>query len=172
MWCGFRLLLEGLLETCKEFKHFFGFVHCHLSLLHIILQAFALISKSIIFLSDLWLIFPQIRLRDHGVLDFDAGDARRQPPVDTTWQQVVLISCLILYHPERIHLACFDINSSTDCWFVRFWWMCVSFWLFFLICSTVVKGLHVCRMVNYVFFCMFSWCPQTFNWTYEVVTLF
>lgn len=30
----------------------------------------------------------QIRLRDYGVLDFDAGDARRQPPIDTTWQQV------------------------------------------------------------------------------------
>jgi nuclear pore complex protein Nup93 len=28
-------------------------------------------------------------LRDYGVLDFDAGDARRQPPVDTTWQQVL-----------------------------------------------------------------------------------
>ena len=32
----------------------------------------------------------QIRLRDYGVLDFDAGDTRRQPPVDTTWQQVLL----------------------------------------------------------------------------------
>ncbi|PNX98943.1 nuclear pore complex protein, partial [Trifolium pratense] len=31
--------------------------------------------------------FLRIRLRDYGVLDFDAGDARRQPPVDTTWQQ-------------------------------------------------------------------------------------
>lgn len=30
----------------------------------------------------------QIRLRDYGILDFDSGDARRQPPVDTTWQQV------------------------------------------------------------------------------------
>ncbi|KAH0462393.1 hypothetical protein IEQ34_009968 [Dendrobium chrysotoxum] len=32
--------------------------------------------------------FLRVRLRDHGVLDFDAGDARRQPPVDTTWQQI------------------------------------------------------------------------------------
>lgn len=31
--------------------------------------------------------FLRIRLRDHGVLDFDAVDARRQPPLDTTWQQ-------------------------------------------------------------------------------------
>lgn len=30
----------------------------------------------------------QIRLREYGILDFDSGDARRQPPVDTTWQQV------------------------------------------------------------------------------------
>ncbi|XP_050382539.1 nuclear pore complex protein NUP93A-like [Argentina anserina] len=32
--------------------------------------------------------FLRIRLRDYGVLDFDAIDARRQPPVDTTWQQI------------------------------------------------------------------------------------
>ncbi|KAG6477730.1 hypothetical protein ZIOFF_061161 [Zingiber officinale] len=32
--------------------------------------------------------FLRVRLRDHGVLDFDAGDKSRQPPVDTTWQQI------------------------------------------------------------------------------------
>ncbi|KQK21691.1 nuclear pore complex protein NUP93A [Brachypodium distachyon] len=32
--------------------------------------------------------FLRVRLRDHGVLDFDAIDLRRQPPVDTTWQQI------------------------------------------------------------------------------------
>ncbi|XAR68488.1 hypothetical protein NMG60_11003624 [Bertholletia excelsa] len=32
--------------------------------------------------------FLRIRLRDYGVLDFDAVDARRQPPIDTTWQQI------------------------------------------------------------------------------------
>ncbi|KFK34970.1 hypothetical protein AALP_AA5G217400 [Arabis alpina] len=32
--------------------------------------------------------FLRIRLRDYGILDFDSGDARRQPPVDTTWQQI------------------------------------------------------------------------------------
>ncbi|KAF7022022.1 hypothetical protein CFC21_034868 [Triticum aestivum] len=32
--------------------------------------------------------FLRVRLRDHGVLDFDASDLRRQPPVDTTWQQI------------------------------------------------------------------------------------
>ncbi|KAJ8900110.1 hypothetical protein K2173_024226 [Erythroxylum novogranatense] len=31
----------------------------------------------------------QVRLRDYGVLDFDAGDIRRQPPLDTTWKQFV-----------------------------------------------------------------------------------
>ena len=40
-------------------------------------------------------IAVEIRLRDYGVLDFDAGDARRQPPVDTTWQQVS-DACLII----------------------------------------------------------------------------
>lgn len=33
-------------------------------------------------------LYHKVRLRDYGVLDFDAGDARRQPPIDTTWQQV------------------------------------------------------------------------------------
>ncbi|KAL0428532.1 UNVERIFIED_CONTAM: Nuclear pore complex protein A [Sesamum latifolium] len=32
--------------------------------------------------------FLRIRLRDYGVLDFDASDVRRQPPIDTTWQQI------------------------------------------------------------------------------------
>ncbi|KAL6540528.1 Nuclear pore complex protein nup93a [Orobanche minor] len=32
--------------------------------------------------------FLRIRLRDYGVLDFDASDTRRQPPIDTTWQQI------------------------------------------------------------------------------------
>ncbi|KAI8559056.1 hypothetical protein RHMOL_Rhmol04G0145500 [Rhododendron molle] len=32
--------------------------------------------------------FLRVRLRDYGVLDFDAGEACRQPPVDTTWQQI------------------------------------------------------------------------------------
>ncbi|XP_057770369.1 nuclear pore complex protein NUP93A-like isoform X2 [Salvia miltiorrhiza] len=32
--------------------------------------------------------FLRMRLREYGVLDFDAGDARRQPPIDTTWQQI------------------------------------------------------------------------------------
>lgn len=43
----------------------------------------------------------QIRLRDYGVLDFDAGDARRQPPVDTTWQQVLdtLSSIILSFFP-------------------------------------------------------------------------
>lgn len=33
----------------------------------------------------------QVRLRDYGLLDFDAYDLHRQPPVDTTWQQVLNI---------------------------------------------------------------------------------
>ncbi|GAB2227958.1 hypothetical protein Droror1_Dr00009787 [Drosera rotundifolia] len=32
--------------------------------------------------------FLRVRLRDYGVLDFDSADARRQPPIDTTWQQI------------------------------------------------------------------------------------
>ncbi|CAN8286976.1 unnamed protein product [Cochlearia groenlandica] len=32
--------------------------------------------------------FLRIRLREYGTLDFDSPDARRQPPVDTTWQQI------------------------------------------------------------------------------------
>lgn len=40
----------------------------------------------------------QIRLRDYGVLDFDAGDTRRQPPVDTTWQQVTTAASLFNFN--------------------------------------------------------------------------
>ncbi|CBI29807.3 hypothetical protein VitviT2T_013028 [Vitis vinifera] len=48
--------------------------------------------------------FLRIRLRDYGVLDFDAGDARRQPPVDTTWQQIYF--CLRTgYYEEAIEVA-------------------------------------------------------------------
>lgn len=48
--------------------------------------------------------FLRIRLRDCGVLDFDAGDARRQPPVDTTWQQIYF--CLRTgYYEEARNVA-------------------------------------------------------------------
>ncbi|KAI3858198.1 hypothetical protein MKX03_037781, partial [Papaver bracteatum] len=33
--------------------------------------------------------FLRIRLREYGVLDFDANDAHMQPPVDTTWKHLV-----------------------------------------------------------------------------------
>ncbi|KAH9679410.1 nuclear pore complex protein NUP93A [Citrus sinensis] len=42
--------------------------------------------------------FLRIRLRDYGVLDFDTGDTRRQPPVDTTWQQIVYLLFKFLAH--------------------------------------------------------------------------
>ncbi|XP_042481572.1 nuclear pore complex protein NUP93A-like isoform X2 [Macadamia integrifolia] len=48
--------------------------------------------------------FLRIRLRDYGVLDFDASDARRQPPVDTTWQQIYF--CLRTgYYDEARNVA-------------------------------------------------------------------
>ncbi|XP_052176357.1 nuclear pore complex protein NUP93A-like [Diospyros lotus] len=48
--------------------------------------------------------FLRIRLRDYGVLDFDAGDACRQPPVDTTWQQIYF--CLRTgYYDEARNVA-------------------------------------------------------------------
>ncbi|KAJ4840952.1 Nuclear pore complex protein nup93a [Turnera subulata] len=48
--------------------------------------------------------FLRIRLRDYGVLDFDAGDTRRQPPVDTTWQQIYF--CLRTgYYDEARNVA-------------------------------------------------------------------
>ncbi|KAJ4971433.1 hypothetical protein NE237_004532 [Protea cynaroides] len=48
--------------------------------------------------------FLRIRLRDYGVLDFDAADARRRPPVDTTWQQIYF--CLRTgYYDEARNVA-------------------------------------------------------------------
>ncbi|KAK9154799.1 LOW QUALITY PROTEIN: hypothetical protein Sjap_002279 [Stephania japonica] len=48
--------------------------------------------------------FLRIRLRDFGVLDFDAGDARRQPPIDTTWLQIYF--CLRTgYYDEARNIA-------------------------------------------------------------------
>ncbi|KAK4371473.1 hypothetical protein RND71_010948 [Anisodus tanguticus] len=45
--------------------------------------------------------FLRIRLRDYGVLDFDAVDARRQPPVDTTWQQIYFCMRTGYYNEAR-----------------------------------------------------------------------
>uniref|UniRef100_A0A2P2K6I4 Nuclear pore protein n=2 Tax=Rhizophora mucronata TaxID=61149 RepID=A0A2P2K6I4_RHIMU len=48
--------------------------------------------------------FLRVRLRDYGVLDFDASDTRRQPPVDTTWQQIYF--CLRTgYYDEARNVA-------------------------------------------------------------------
>ncbi|KAI3935522.1 hypothetical protein MKW92_008632 [Papaver armeniacum] len=48
--------------------------------------------------------FLRVRLREYGVLDFDASDARRQPPVDTTWQQIYF--CLRTgYYDEARNVA-------------------------------------------------------------------
>jgi len=48
--------------------------------------------------------FLRIRLRDYGSLDFDSVDARRQPPVDTTWQQIYF--CLRTgYYEEAREIA-------------------------------------------------------------------
>ncbi|PHT81037.1 Nuclear pore complex protein NUP93A [Capsicum annuum] len=43
----------------------------------------------------------KILLRDYGVLDFDAVDARRQPPVDTTWQQIYFCMRTSYYNEAR-----------------------------------------------------------------------
>ncbi|XP_078445169.1 nuclear pore complex protein NUP93A-like [Wolffia australiana] len=48
--------------------------------------------------------FLRVRLRDHGVLDFDSIDARKQPPIDTTWQQIYY--CLRTgYYDEAKYVA-------------------------------------------------------------------
>ncbi|PKA58472.1 Uncharacterized protein AXF42_Ash013978 [Apostasia shenzhenica] len=46
--------------------------------------------------------FLRVRLRDHGLLDFDASDARRQPPIDTTWQQIYFCLRTGYYDEARI----------------------------------------------------------------------
>jgi hypothetical protein len=59
-----------------------------------------ILKKSLIFV-----IAVQIRLRDYGVLDFDAGDAWRQPPVDTTWQQVLKLYLTIKLLGTRLEFG-------------------------------------------------------------------
>ncbi|KAK3405488.1 hypothetical protein EUGRSUZ_K01999 [Eucalyptus grandis] len=55
--------------------------------------------------------FLRIRLRDYGVLYFDVGDARRQPPVDTTWQQIYF--CLRTgYYNEARDVACHPVLTE------------------------------------------------------------
>lgn len=52
----------------------------------------------------------QIRLRDYGILDFDSADARRQPPVDTTWQQVLgYFPRALNFKPFHDHMVEIDI---------------------------------------------------------------
>jgi hypothetical protein len=113
MFCGhllisYRLLLVGLLEICKESAPFFGFVSMfpfNFQESHIMTH-YIILSK-INFVVLILFVFVQIRLRDYGVLDFDAGDARRQPPVDTTWQQVLNTYNFILQ--SSLHF----VNQST-----------------------------------------------------------
>ncbi|XP_010545067.1 PREDICTED: nuclear pore complex protein NUP93A [Tarenaya hassleriana] len=54
--------------------------------------------------------FLRIRLRDYGILDFDSGDARRQPPVDTTWQQIYF--CLRTGYYEEAREVALSSRSS------------------------------------------------------------
>ena len=89
----------GWLEIWKEFAPFFGFDNMFLFNFSGVscCDGFHYPLKDLLcFLSFIYLFILQIRLRDYGVLDFDAGDARRQPPVDTTWQQVLDTSICIL----------------------------------------------------------------------------
>ncbi|KAB5524190.1 hypothetical protein DKX38_021939 [Salix brachista] len=54
--------------------------------------------------------FLRIRLRDYGVLDFDAGDTHRQPPVDTTWQQIYF--CLRTGYYEEARTVALSSRAS------------------------------------------------------------
>ena len=79
-----------LLGIYIEFVHFFGFVNIAIQLelacLDLFIDIFLYVKS---YFSCSSYLPVQIRLRDYGVLDFDAGDTHRQPPVDTTWQQVI-----------------------------------------------------------------------------------
>lgn len=86
----------GLLAICKKFGHFFGSVGYNLvisfifMILHCSYMLYSEVSTLLVtHFSICKMVIFQVRLRDYGVLDFDATDVRRQPPVDTTWQQVL-----------------------------------------------------------------------------------
>lgn len=100
-WSHCRLHLVGLSETCKEFVPFFGFVA--MLIINFWRRASYMLYYCSGYFCDVQYIWHfsisiQIRLRDYGVLDFDAGDARRQPPVDTTWQQVLNTNFILFFN--------------------------------------------------------------------------
>ena len=85
--CCFRLLLVDLLAIFRRFGRSCGLVPSLMLFCTVavgLVLIFALQVSNAFFVHMTW----QVRLRDQGVLDFDATDLRRQPPVDTTWQQV------------------------------------------------------------------------------------
>lgn len=63
-------------------------------------------------------MFAQVRLRDQGaILDFDATDLRRQPPLDTTWHQVDaadLIFCVPVFASDDIQFQLISGSLIVD----------------------------------------------------------
>ena len=99
--CCFRLLLVDLLAIFRRFGHSCGLVPS--------LMLFCTVAVGLVLIFALqWIFCPydhmtwQVRLRDQGVLDFDATDLRRQPPVDTTWQQVLFCLHTIKLKEEEL----------------------------------------------------------------------
>jgi hypothetical protein len=96
--CCFRLLLVDLLAIFRRFGHSCGLVPSLMLFCNLYYCSWFganICTPMHFFVHMTW----QVRLRDQGVLDFDATDLRRQPPVDTTWQQVLF--CLHTYKIER-----------------------------------------------------------------------
>ncbi|EFJ19806.1 hypothetical protein SELMODRAFT_177656 [Selaginella moellendorffii] len=54
--------------------------------------------------------FLRVRLRDYGLLDFDATDTHRQPPIDTTWYQIYF--CLRSGYYEEAKLVAQSSRAS------------------------------------------------------------
>jgi len=99
--CCFRLLLVDLLAIFRRFGHSCGLVPSLMLFCTIavgLVLIFALQVSNAFFVHMTW----QVRLRDQGVLDFDATDLRRQPPVDTTWQQVLFCLHTIKLKEEEL----------------------------------------------------------------------
>lgn len=132
VWCGFRLLLEGWLETCKELEHFCGFVRAF-QLFFFNFQAAAEILKWINFPS-LW--FPTYIPTDSLKRSWGARFWCRWCSSATSCRYNLATGYSHFLFEDLVPSWKNSFGLLWHIWFVRLlfvsiWWICMSFWRFF-----------------------------------------